>query len=428
MKIDEIETNSEQIRELLERAPSNILKWGITIIFLMVSVIFFAAWLIKYPTVIPANITITSKIPVQKIIAKTSGKLTQLFFKENELVKLNQIIGVIENTANFNDVILLKKKIEENNKIIDSDSLAYFLFQDNLKLGIIQPSYSNFKKAYKEYQEFFSLLIQNKELQILKEQIDLNNDKLGKQAKQLKIYRLELSLLKKDYERDRRLYSQNAISERELEGSRRAYLTSERNIENIKENSINTKITISNLKKEINSKTISIAENRNKLTQNVQDSFDQLAVSILDWEQQFLLITPIGGKVSYFNIWAKNQYVNVGDEVLTIVPENNNKIVGKMLMPVQNSGQVKQHQKVIVRLAGYPYQEYGMLIGEIKNISLAPNQDMFAVEVKLLFPLNTTYNKSIEFKSELSGTAEIVTEDLRLIERIFYQIRKILNN
>ena len=39
----------------------------------------------------------------------------------------------------------------------------------------------------------------------------------------------------------------------------------------------------------------------------------------------------------------------------------------------------------------------------------------------------TSYNKDIEFKQEMRGAAEIITEDLRLIERFFYQFREVLN-
>ncbi|NVK09480.1 MAG: HlyD family secretion protein, partial [Tenacibaculum sp.] len=34
--------------------------------------------------------------------------------------------------------------------------------------------------------------------------------------------------------------------------------------------------------------------------------------------------------------------------------------------------------------------------------------------------------KKIDFKQEMQGTADIVTEDLRLIERFFYQLKNII--
>ena len=46
--------------------------------------------------------------------------------------------------------------------------------------------------------------------------------------------------------------------------------------------------------------------------------------------------------------------------------------------------------------------------------------------ISLLDKLITSYNKEIEFKQEMRGTAEIITEDLRLIQRFFYQFNKII--
>ena len=427
MKIDEIETNSEQIREILEKPPANILKWGISIIFLIVFAMFFAAWVIKYPTVIPSQITITSQVPPHKIIAQSSGKITELFVKENDDVKSNQAIAIIENTAFFTDVELLRKEVEKSKTILDNDSLINFQFKDDLKLGSIQVSYANFKNAYEEFREYQVLLESNQEFQILNNQIKINKGKLNSQSKQLKIYRNELDLSKKDYNRDKELFSQDVISAKELEDKKRTLLAAERNYESVKSNKANVEIVISNLKKDINSITISTIESRSRLSRSVKETYEELKNSILIWRQQYLLVSTIEGRVSFFNFWAKNQHVNTGDEVLSVVPKANNKITGRMLMPIQNSGQVKQGQKVLIRLTAYPYQEYGMLIGKVKNISLLPSQETYAVEVDLPIHLKTTFNKSIELKSELSGTAEVVTEDLRLLERVFYQIRKIFN-
>ena len=40
----------------------------------------------------------------------------------------------------------------------------------------------------------------------------------------------------------------------------------------------------------------------------------------------------------------------------------------------------------------------------------------------------TSYKKEIPFKHEMNGTAEIITEDLRLIERFFQQFKNAFNN
>ena len=42
--------------------------------------------------------------------------------------------------------------------------------------------------------------------------------------------------------------------------------------------------------------------------------------------------------------------------------------------------------------------------------------------------METSYNKSIFFKQEMIGSADIITEDLRLIERFFSQFKSVFNN
>ncbi|WP_448635136.1 hypothetical protein [Pedobacter panaciterrae] len=78
-------------------------------------------------------------------------------------------------------------------------------------------------------------------------------------------------------------------------------------------------------------------------------------------------------------------------------------------------------------MENYPYQEYGIVEGRVQNISLTPDaKGNYYVDVILPKGLKTSHYKSLIFDKELKGKAEIVTQDLRLIERVFYQFRKLL--
>ena len=80
-------------------------------------------------------------------------------------------------------------------------------------------------------------------------------------------------------------------------------------------------------------------------------------------------------------------------------------------------------------LENYSYIEYGMLVGTVSNISLIPDADNFYfIDVSLNNELVTTYNKQLDFKHELFGQAEIITQDLRLIERVLNQLKNLVNN
>ena len=59
---------------------------------------------------------------------------------------------------------------------------------------------------------------------------------------------------------------------------------------------------------------------------------------------------------------------------------------------------------------------------------MIPTKDgVYLIDVKLPEKLITSYNKEIVFKHEMRGTAEIITEDLSLIERFFHQFKEVFN-
>jgi hypothetical protein len=163
------------------------------------------------------------------------------------------------------------------------------------------------------------------------------------------------------------------------------------------------------------------------LLKNVIQSFNQLKKSIKDWENQYVLKSNINAKVSFLNFWNTNQTVNQGDLVFIMIPIENSSFIAKLKAPAQNSGKIKIGQQVNIKLENYPDTEFGVLNGIVKNISILPNKDgLYLIDVELPKKLITSYNKEIDFKQEMVGVAEIITEDLRLIDRFFYQFKEIL--
>lgn len=112
--------------------------------------------------------------------------------------------------------------------------------------------------------------------------------------------------------------------------------------------------------------------------------------------------------------------------MFSIVPDTKNNFVAKLLVPNTNAGKIKLNQEVIIRLANFPDREFGVLKGKITAISLTPNQDgLLLIDAILPNNLQTTYHKTITFQQEMNGVADIVTDYLRLIERLLYQFRDI---
>lgn len=128
------------------------------------------------------------------------------------------------------------------------------------------------------------------------------------------------------------------------------------------------------------------------------------------------------------SVWSRNQNVVTNESLFVIAPNEGSPPIGKALLPVLGSGKVKVGQWVNIRLNNYPDQEFGYVKGKVTSISPVPTaESMYVVDVELPDGLRTNYDKELPMTRELKGVAEIITEDLRLIERLLMPLKKLRN-
>ena len=419
----EIELRSEEVQEILTRVPHWMIRWGSVVVLLILLSLFFMSWLVKYPDVITTQIVITTNIPPEKLVAKVPGKIETILVMDKSTILQNTALAVIENSANFKDVFLLKNIVDS----IDIDKNKFpFEKLKSAQLGEIESFFAVFQKEsiaddlntkLQPYQ--VEGAAQSYEAIQLKERLNLlESQKSNNQS--------ELVLQKSDLDRYDVLFKKGIIAAQELEKHKLTYLQVERSYVSLLSTISQLKSSLNELNK--NSKTTQINENKENvnLERNVIQAFYQLKKAIKDWELNYVLRSSIGGKVSFLQLWAENQTVNAGDNVFAIIPTNESGYIGKVKASAQNSGKIKIGQTVNIRLANYPDREFGIIKGTIKVISLTPDKDgNLLINVSLPNGLETSYKKQIVFQQEMSGTADIVTEDIRLIERLLYQFRDI---
>ena len=70
------------------------------------------SYFIKYPEFVPAPILITSQNPPEKMEARINSKIEKILIKDHQEVKENEILMVLESSANYKDVLKLKKLID----------------------------------------------------------------------------------------------------------------------------------------------------------------------------------------------------------------------------------------------------------------------------------------------------------------------------
>ena len=425
MAEDTFELRSEEVQDILTKVPHWMIRWGTVLIFGIIFMLFFVSWFIKYPDVVNTEIVITTNIPPEKIVSKSSGRIEAILVQNKATVKKNTTLAIIENTASYKDVFLLKS-IVENYDINNSTKEFPFAVLKNSQLGEIESAFAVFQKDYEAEQLNDNLQpfeVENRAQISEKVQI---KERLEILQQQKVINESELQLQKNEMARFETLFNKGIISAQEMEAKKLNYLQAQKNYKGLLTSISQLRSALIDNTKLSRNSQISGTKEEVSLGRNMAQSFYQLKKVIKDWELAYTLKSSISGVVTFLQVWNENQTINIGDNVFSIIPDAKNGFIGKVKAPALNSGKIKVGQKVNIRLANFPDREFGVLKGKIQNISLVPDKDgNLLLDVALPDGLQTSYNKQIVFQQEMKGSAEIVTEDLRLIERILYQFKSI---
>ena len=102
---------SYDVQEIMTRSPHWLLRWGITVLAIIIFVLIFLTWIIRYPDTIKGTMTVTGSTPAVDVVARQSGHLSQLRFKENDPVEKGQILAVIDSPADIERVYAVKERL-----------------------------------------------------------------------------------------------------------------------------------------------------------------------------------------------------------------------------------------------------------------------------------------------------------------------------
>ncbi len=426
-ELEDIELRNEEVQDILTRVPHWMIRWGSTLFLSLIVLVLVLSWFIKYPDIILAQAIITTEIPPQKEYARITGKIDTILVKDGQQVHSGTPLAILENTANYQDVLYLSGILDTVR--VSTQSFTFPIDRiPILFLGDVETDFAVFDNNYAQY-------MLNKELQPFINQSQANALTLAELQRRLntlmtqrKLNESELAIKKNELDRNKTLYERGVISTQEYEYKQSEYLRAEQNYNNIVVSLSQIRESISNAQKNVRGTEIDRTREEINLLKNVVQSFDQLKRAVRDWKQRYLLQSRMYGKVSFLNYWNENQTVNTGDLVFTVIPTQSTNYVAKLRAPSQNSGKIKVGQQVNLKLANYPDTEFGVLRGELSSISLIPDDEgIYLIDVTLPNELITTYDREIDFRQEMRAVAEIVTEDLRLIDRFFYQFRELIS-
>lgn len=411
--------------EYIGNPPSWLVRQGTVVIAIVFILFVILSIMISYNDVIRSEVTITTVIPPSYLAANRNGIIEEVHTESGQMVQKDEILAVLRNTANTLETIKVITMVKQSYDSITSLKSLSKVFPPEYNLGEMQQKYNEFIIAYQRYINFNYFEREAKRGQGLKEQSESQNYALNNQKRKLSLARRRASLSNEMFEKQKKLFEKGVISRSELDEFEGKWLESQQNVQNSYQQFSLLTIESSKIQSASVDSDLNKLELENNYTSELWASRQGLISAINRWKEEYLFISPIKGKVSIFDVWEKYQNVEQGDFVFSVTPFDGGKLLGKLKVPLGNSGKIKQNQKVIIKLENYPYTEWGTIQGTITHISDVPKKGVdsyYSVYVELE-DLVTSYEKKIEFKQEMSGSAEIILAESSLLSRIFNQFR-----
>tara|TARA_Y100000590_G_C15646408_1_gene987045 strand:- start:237 stop:1607 length:1371 start_codon:yes stop_codon:yes gene_type:complete len=255
------------------------------------------------------------------------------------------------------------------------------------------------------------------------ESIEQAQEDINRQSFVISSIKNKLPLLKEKHDIYKQLLTEKIASKSQAYNYMEEYIETSENLKALSKQKlqlINNKQSIQQQKKSKESefkktKYMELSTAKSELSQ-LDKQIEKLAVK----SKQQDLISPIDGRVTQLVIHTEGGVVSPAQELMKIVPLNQN-LYAEVMLENKDIGFVYEGHKANVKLDAFPFTKYGLITGEVINISQDAIADekrglLFTAKVKLDKQYITVNGNDISLIPGMSLSAEIKTGNRRIIE------------
>ena len=134
---------SEEVQEILGTPPGWLLRYGTLLFFLIIVLLFWLSYWIKYPDVVEHEIIISFNDPPIKMVSPNSGYTDLIYASQNQKVKKGQLLVTFKTDADYQDVLTIYENLLKV-KSLDINKLISINLDENNRVGEIQNSLLEF--------------------------------------------------------------------------------------------------------------------------------------------------------------------------------------------------------------------------------------------------------------------------------------------
>ncbi len=421
----QIETFSEEVTEIMGHIPHWIVRWGITVFFVLFILIASGSYFFKYPVVVSVPFKLTTINPPAPLVCKSSGRIAKWYVSDGQLVQTGSLIALLENTAKYEDVKLLQDVLLNGITGDPIQKMGSEMLPADPVLGPLQNTFVSFGKKYIELDYYLRQDLIGKKIVLTERKIASHKKQYGLLVKQWKLKQQEYELANKIFDADSMAYAQGGygIIKTEYDQALQTIISQKASLIAFESTIMNSEVSLMQLE-ESHLELQSTRENElNSLKNSLNAELVLLQGQIDEWFYNYVITSPIEGKITFTNFWSENQVVNSGERLATIVPVEETIIIARAYIPSISLGKVLEGQRVNIKLSGFPHLEYGVLHGIVKNLSLIPESEGYVAAIQLDRGMESSYSETLRFIQQMDGTADIITDETRLIYRFINPLR-----
>jgi hypothetical protein len=427
---------TEEVQHIIDRMPVTFFSRVAMLLAFTVIALLVMGWVVRYPDVVTGQLVVNSSYASLKLVANTNGRL-KLNARSMATVEEGDYIAYLHNTANIEDVKAVNKVLASFDMTGALSALKRMraAFPQQHSLGELNARYYSFVSGVQDVIAFREDSLYNAQQQSLQLLLLEQHHMQENTQHKLRLGHDNLKVVQSFLSRDSLLFAEKVISKADFDRTQMSYFSAQSSTQQLNNEVISIRKDMQHIQTQMHEMALQHQEKEKQLMINLLGLYNELKADITAWEEKYVFKAPIGGKVQYLEFWTDNQFISAGAPVFSIVPQEQ-RIIGQVYLPAVGAGKVEAGQEVIIKLDNYPFMEYGTIKGTVTNVSLMTNTmksengnvESYLVSVDLPRQLKTNYGTDLGFKFELRGTAEIITHDRRLMERLFDNLRYFTKN
>lgn len=430
---------SEPVQEIMGSIPSWITRWGVTVIAGIFALIIIGCCIIRYPQTLTSAITLTSENPPSDLASRYDGLLDTVCVVNGQKVSGGDLMALLSTPADYGDIMAVRDLLDSlSSRERDAlpDAVSSPSLYENYRLGDLQSSWSELVRSCSAYLNWSEIDQSGHQKRLVEEQIGKNREYYGDLLVQKAVLEQDMRYEQAGLERDSLLMAEGAISRAEYEATLKNWTSKKGSLASFEATLTSTQLSILQLRQQLTELEIQRQNEETEHLRGIMQQASQLKAQVAQWLEQYAVISPADGTVSLQKVWSRGQHVMVGDVIASVVPDEGDRVIGRLQVPSSGFGKVAEGQTVNVRLNGFPYMEFGVLKGVVESIPAVPqtvttaegNSIVYTVEVSFPDSLVTTYGKELPMVQQMDGTAEIITRDRRLIGQFIDPVLSLFKN